>query len=135
MKPRKPFREELLVDAAGPGDGFDPRFDVRGARCTGKRKTLQLCREAERTFSAVLGGECNDDILRELIVASVLPAPNAGRLMVTVVLPDSALVSPADALERLLSVSGRLRAELAASVRRRKAPELAFRIVSDRSVM
>jgi hypothetical protein len=135
MKPRKPFRGELLVDAAGPGDGFDPRFDILAARRTGKRKTLQLCREAERTLSAVLGGECDDDVLRELIVASVVPAPSAGRLLVTVVLPDSALVSRAEALERLLGVSGRLRAELAASVRRRKAPELAFRIVSDGSVL
>ena len=135
MKPRKPFRGERLVDVAGPGDGFDPRLDVQAARRTGRRKILQLCREAERTLSAVLGGECADDVLRELIVASVMPAPSAGRLLVTVVLPDFALVSRAEALERLLRVSGRLRAELAASVRRRKAPELAFRIVSDGSVL
>jgi ribosome-binding factor A len=133
MKPRKPSRKDVLSSAADvrPGDGLDPRFDRRGGRPGGKRKTLQLCREAERTLSAVLGGECDDDLLRELVVVSVVPAPNAGRLLVTVARPGSVAVPVEEVLRRLLGVSGRLRGELAAAVSRRKAPELAFRVVTD----
>ena len=132
MKPRKPSENDILSTAADvrPGDGLDPRFDRRGGRPAGKRKTLQLCREAERTLGAVLAGECDDDVLRELTVLSVVPAPNAGRLLVTVALPAAANVPAEEVLRRLLGVSGRLRSELAAAVSRRKTPELAFRVVT-----
>src|SRR5215472_4443321 len=118
MNPRKPSRKDFLSAAADvrPGDGLDPRFDRGGGRPAGKRKTLQLCREAERTLSAVLSGECDDDVLRELIVLSVVPAPNAGRLLVTVALPASAGVPAEEVLQCLLRASGHLRGELAASV-------------------
>lgn len=129
--PRKPIRDENLSADAGPDDGLDPRYDRRGGRPAGKRKTLQLCREAERTLSAVLAGECDDDVLRELVVLSVVPAPNAGRLLVTVALPASAGVPAEEALRRLLGAAGQLRIEVAAAVSRRKTPELAFRVVTD----
>jgi ribosome-binding factor A len=137
MKPRKPSRKDILSVAAAvrPDDGLDPRFDRHGERPAGKRKALQLCREAERTLSAVLAGECDDDVLRELVVLSVAPAPNAGRLLVTVALPAAANVPAEEVLRRLLGVSGRLRSELAAAVSRRKTPELAFRVVTDRPTM
>jgi ribosome-binding factor A len=137
MKSRKPSRKDILSAAADirPDDGLDPRFDRPGGRRPGKRKTLQLCREAERTLGAVLSGECDDDVLRQLMVLSVAPAPNAGRLLVTVALPASAGVSAEEVLQRLLRMSGRLRGELAASVSRRKAPELAFRVVTDGPMM
>ena len=32
------------------------------------RKTLQLCKQVERTLSLVLTGECSDDVLRDLLV-------------------------------------------------------------------
>jgi ribosome-binding factor A len=133
MKPRKPSRRDILSSAADvrPDDGLDPRFDRRRGRPAGKRKTLQLCREVERTLSAVLGGECDDDLLRELLVVSVVPAPNAGRLLVTVARPASVADPAEDVLRRLLGVSGRLRSEVAAAVSRRKAPELVFRVVTD----
>jgi ribosome-binding factor A len=132
MKPRKPSRFDILSSAGEvrPDDGLDPRFDRRGGRAEGKRKTLQLCREAERTLSAVLAGECDDDLLRDLIVLSVVPAPNAGRLLVTLALPESAGVSVEEALQRLLGAAGHLRSEVAAAVSRRKTPELAFNVVT-----
>jgi ribosome-binding factor A len=133
MKPRKPSRNDILSSAADvrPDDGCDPRYDRRGERPAGKRKTLQLCREAERTLSAVLAGECDDDVLRELIVLSVVPAPNAGRLLITVALPSSSSAPAEEVLQRLLRMAGRLRSEVAAAVSRRKVPELAFRVVTD----
>jgi hypothetical protein len=74
---------------------------------------LQLCSEAERTLGAVLAGECDDDVLRELTVVSVVRAPNAGRLLVTVALPPSAGVPAEEVLQRLLRASGRLHSEVA----------------------
>ena len=70
-------------------------------------------------------------MLHELIVLSVVPAPNAARLLVTVALPSSAGVRADEVMRRLLNVSGHLRSELAAAVSRRKAPELTFRVVTD----
>ncbi len=133
MKPRKPSQNDILSSAADsrPDVGLDPRFDRHGERSAGKRKTLQLCREVERTLSAVLGGECDDDLLRELLVLSVVPAPNAGRLLVTIALPASAGVPVEEALQRVLHAAGHLRSEVAAAVSRRKTPELAFRVVTD----
>jgi ribosome-binding factor A len=135
MKPRKPIRKDILSADLGPDDGLDPRFDRSGGRPAGKRKTLQLCREVERTLGAVLAGECGDDLLRELSVLSVAPAPNAGRLLVSIALPASAGASVEEVLRRLLRVAGHLRSEIGAAVSRRKTPELAFRIVTDASAM
>jgi ribosome-binding factor A len=130
MRPRKPFGDDILSADTAPDDGLDPRHDRRGGRPAGKRKALQLCREVERTLSAVLAGECDDDLLRDLVVLSVVPAPNAVRLLVTVALRASAGVPVEEALRRLLRAAGHLRSEVAAAVSRRKAPELAFRVVA-----
>ena len=134
MSPRKPSRKEILSSCAepGPDDGLDPRFDFRRElRPSVNRKALQLCREAERTLSAVLAGECADGLLRDLVILSVVPAPHTGRLLVTVALPASAEGVTAEQVRaRLGQAAGKLRGELAAAVRRRKAPELAFRVVT-----
>ena len=130
MSPRKPSRREMAASAGqlGPGDGQDPRHDRPDVpRPAGTRKALQLCREAERTLGAVLAGECDDDVLRELTVLSVVPAPNAGRLLVTVAAPGHVPVE--EVLERLGQVMGQLRSELASAVSRRRTPELAFQVV------
>src|SRR5262249_47030950 len=115
----------------GAGDGLDPRYDVREAQRPAKRKALQLCREVERTLNAVLTGECADPVLRDLTVVSVVPAPNAVRLLVTVDQSASQEgISPEGVLDHLRRAAGLLRSETAAAVRRRKAPELVFRVVT-----
>ncbi len=134
MKSRKPNRKQMMAscDGLGPDDGLDPRFDARGvARRGPSRKTLQLCREVQRTLTVVLGGGCDDDVLRDLFVQSVVPAPNAGRLLVTVGLtPSGRPVEAVEVLTRLQEAAGLLRGEIAAAVRRRKAPELVFEVVA-----
>ena len=70
------FSEKPPMDLCtewSPEDGIDPRLCPK--RSQGKvsnRKTLQLCRQVERTLSSVLEGE----ILRDLSVHSVVPAPD-----------------------------------------------------------
>ena len=115
----------------GAGDGLDPRLESKEA--TGKvanRKALLLCGEAERTLSAVLAGECGDEVLRNLVVASVKPAPTSARLLVTVypAVPMTG-VDAAAVLARLERARGLLRTVVASALNRRRAPDLMFRVV------
>jgi ribosome-binding factor A len=94
------------------------------------RKTLQLCRQIADTLNYVLGGELNDDLLRNVYVDSVQPAPDASRLMVSVALIDPSDQTPADRiLHRLGLWSPRIRSEVAHSIHRRKTPELSYCVV------
>ena len=70
---KKPLRKGY---AAGGPTGGSGRPD---------RKTLQLCEQVRHALEYALSGESNDDFLRMLYVARVEPAPDADRLMVTVV--------------------------------------------------
>lgn len=118
----------MLSTAAevGPEDGTDPRrfHDRRGSH--GKppgRKAHQLCGQVHQALLVILPGLA-DEVLRNLTVVSVEPAPHSGRLLVTVVGP-----APADATDRRLRLAaGLLRSEVARAVHRRKAPELVFAV-------
>jgi len=90
-------------------------------------KSMQLCREVERTLASVLAGELGDGSLGGLVVVAVEPAPDASRLMVTLAAPDG--VDGAALLERLRGLVGWLRAEIAAAVQRKRVPELAFCLI------
>src|SRR5206468_4270884 len=111
-KPRKkPSRREIQkwVTEIGPGDGLDPRFDTRGrSGPVRNRKTLQLCAQVERTLAGVLG-ESTDEWLRDLWVASVEPAPNETRLLVTLQRSPSGIDrDPAELLTRVLQAAPQL---------------------------
>ena len=95
------------------------------------RKTLQLCSQVADTLNYVLSGDCDDELLQDLQVMSVVPAPNASQLLVTVypVVATEASFDPAEVRRRLLAAVGRLRSEVAASITRRKAPKLLFQVI------
>ncbi|MBA3312761.1 MAG: hypothetical protein M3552_23035 [Planctomycetota bacterium] len=94
------------------------------------RKTLQLCEQVRHTLEYVLTGELDDDQLRMLYVAKVEPAPDADRLMVTVVpLTKDLRPDPVEVTTRLHANAPRLRAAVAASISRRKVPDLMYRFV------
>jgi ribosome-binding factor A len=86
---------------------------------------LQLCRQVQEALHWVLGAD-RDEVLQALQVVSVEPAPSAARLLVTVRAegPDVAT-----ALEHLERATGRLRCEIAASIHRRRVPELTFQVM------
>ena len=89
-------------------------------------KAAQLCRQAMQAISLALA-DSSDDLLRELIVVSVDPAPDASRLLVTVTpAASSADVSPVELLARLDAASGWMRREVASAITRKRAPELMF---------
>lgn len=95
------------------------------------RKTLQLCSQVADTLNYVLSGECDDELLQNLQVMSVVPAPNASQLLVTVYpLTDAETTfDAADIRRRLMSAVGWLRSQVAASITRKKAPRLLFQVV------
>jgi hypothetical protein len=129
MPSRKISRRELLSSCAelGAGDGRDPRLDRReGSGKVPNRKALQLCAQVARTLMSVFA-ECADDVLRDLSIESVTPAPNAARLLVTVrptVLRETEVV-----LEHLEHARAKLCTEAAAAIHRRRAPDLLFRVL------
>jgi len=121
---RKPPAE--LCAELTPDDGIDPRFLPRGTqgRVT-NRKALQLCKQVEHALSAAMEG----DVLRDLIVQSVLPAPDSSRLLVTFSHHGPEAIASADVLAALDEARAKLRAAVAASIHRKKTPELAFHVV------
>ncbi len=132
--PRQPSRKALqgLCSETGPEDGVDPRDALRQAgRKTGGRKTQQLCGQVAEALNYAFAGVCNDDVLRELGVVAVRPAPDEARLLVTVgpLLPGPC--DPAQITAHLHQALGKLRAEIAAAIHRKKVPELTFAVMTN----
>jgi ribosome-binding factor A len=90
-----------------------------------RRKTMQLCTQAYRCLSLAIAS-IDDDALLDASVESVEPAPDASRLLVTVQLSSIARAAPQEVHSALDRAAGRLRADLAADITRKRAPELAF---------
>jgi ribosome-binding factor A len=109
------FEQALRGERNDERKPFDPRSD---------RKTLQLCRQVQRSLMLALGGECGDDLLREVFVDSVEPVDGAGHLLVRVNVPAN--LSVLDVLVRLNERSGKLRAVVAGSICRKRVPMLSF---------
>ncbi len=122
-------RKDLLSGCSevGPQDGQDPRYDrPEGTVKVPNRKALLLCGQVQETLTAVLAG-CADDVLRDLLVQSVVPFPTSVRLLVTVYKP--AELDAATVTAHLERARGLLRSEVATAVHRRKTPDLLFRVV------
>jgi ribosome-binding factor A len=140
MNRKKPSRRQLesLCADVHPDDGMDPKLFLRRHKRPPPlreahpvhRKTLQLCQVAD-TLSLVLSGECSDEFLQSLQVVAVRPAPNAAQLLVLVTSsPTDPAPDPATISAHLAAANGRLRAEVAAAIVRRRAPKLVFQYVA-----
>jgi ribosome-binding factor A len=112
--------EEDLDDSV-----FFRRRESRRASPRHAHKDHQLCAQVAALVGAALA-ELEDPWLSCLNVATVAPAPDASRLLVTVVDPDQ---HPADeVIARLFRLRGHLRSEVAVGITRKRAPELAFAV-------
>ena len=118
----------------GGEDGTDPKafHDKPWNRPpSATRKTSQLCGQILEALHGILSGMA-DERLQNLAVVKVEPAPNTGRLRVTV-----AGFTPADATDpttrtnamlALKKAGGLLRRETARAIHRKYAPELVFHL-------
>ena len=93
-----------------------------------ERKTQQFCRQVQRALNLALADTSVADIGCDLFVDEVSPGPDCGHLLVHIVVQDG--YSVADALSALRRESPRLRSEVAMTITRKRAPELAFVPVS-----
>lgn len=115
-----------LCAEPGAEDGIGPRFLPKGPRGkVSNRKALQLCRQVERALTIALEGE----ILRDLVVQSVVPAPDSSRLLITFVFHGAESIALPDILATLKMQHAKLRGEVALAIHRKKTPELAFHVV------
>jgi ribosome-binding factor A len=133
MARKRPLRRQTqaLCSELGPGDGIDPREVLRqAARKKGGRKTHQLCGQVAEALNYALAAVCNDDVLRELGVVTVQPAPDEARLLVTLGPTLPGVFDPAQVMAHVHKALGKLRSEVAAAIHRKKVPELTFRVVN-----
>jgi ribosome-binding factor A len=113
-------------------DGQDPKEFFRKALPAKKtgRKALQLCSQVADTLSLVLSGECGDEVLQNLLVAEVTPAPDASQLLVVLApTPGSQLPAAEEVMAALHAATGLLRTAVAAAITRKRAPRLRFQFV------
>jgi ribosome-binding factor A len=88
-------------------------------------KTLRLCRQVLEALQIGLAG-CANDVLQQVVIASVDPGADPSRLDVTVELPAD--LNPAVAIARLEGAKGLLRSLAAEAISRKKVPDLVFRV-------
>jgi ribosome-binding factor A len=110
------FERALLGESGQHSRSFDPRK---------ARKTLQLCRQVQRTLMMTL----DEEMLGDLSVESVEPMGGPSQLLVRIVLPDASPSALADATARLQERSAALRARIAQSISRKRTPSLNFVVV------
>jgi ribosome-binding factor A len=118
-----------LAGDTSPEDGSDPKeFHAKpwNRPKQAGRKAQQLCRQVRDALHTALAG-CGDPAVRSAEVLSVEPAPHTGRLRVLVGAPAD--VGRAAVEAGLARAAGHLRAEVAAAISRRNAPELTFEVL------
>jgi ribosome-binding factor A len=88
------------------------------------RKTQQFCRQVQRALNLALASGDSQLQGYEIFVEEVSPAPDCGHLMAHILVSEGRLMS--EAMTWLRQNQPRLRTEVAMSIARKRAPELAF---------
>lgn len=127
---RRPDSLRALCAQPAADDGVDPRDDKRRrAHELEKpdRKLRQLCKQVARTLQLTLAALPDTAACLGLQVQSVDPAPNAGRLCAVIAVADPTQRAHVETV--LQHRAGDLRADVAAAITRKRAPELAFHVI------
>jgi len=139
---RAPFAEIAADD--GQAWELSPRRRARRSQGRGPdlqnrandRKACQLCRQVALALDEALA-DCGDDVLQNLRVLSVVPFPDASRVLAAVMSidhrPEKTLASRS-VLDHLEKAAGHLRCEVASAVTRRRAPVLVYQVGDPRSL-
>jgi len=137
---KRPNSRQLRALCAdlSPEDGVDPRDLVRGVFGGGlrsgdsqpdRRKTWQLCSQVRDALRLILGEAVNER-LQGLDVREVLPTPNDSQLLVLLASYDPLTEQEhVEAVEALQAAAGWLRAEVATSITRKRAPRLELQLL------
>ncbi|MEW4569408.1 ribosome-binding factor A [Tautonia sp. JC769] len=134
MPPRKKSSPGSRRGGRRPSDGLvDPRdvFAPGSGRSAPRpsRKAMQLCSQVQRTVEQVILGDLDDEVLRNLCVLAVEPAPDESRLLVTVgPFASNVEINPIQVMEHLGAASAHIRTEVAAAITRRKVPTLVYQV-------
>jgi ribosome-binding factor A len=100
-----------------------------GSQARQDRKLAQLCAQVEEVVGLALGDSV-DERLRQLTVQSVVPGPDGGRLVVCVRTFAATSLDELDAIYVALEgARAWLRRQVAAEIHRKRAPDLAFRVL------
>ena len=89
-----------------------------------ERKARQFCRQVQRALNLAFEGRSATEDVSGLFADEVSPAPDCGRLLVHVVIPQGRPV--VDSIAALQRDTPRLRSEVAMAITRKRAPELCF---------
>ncbi|MGJ5816509.1 ribosome-binding factor A [Paludibaculum fermentans] len=123
-KQRRGSREPHFVDPDFV-EALDENESGRAsARRQEKRKTRQFCRQVQRALNVALEDHGACEGMDGLFVEEVSAAPDCGRLLVHVLIRRGIAVN--EAMTALHREAPRLRAEVAAAITRKRAPELCF---------
>jgi ribosome-binding factor A len=118
---------ELMKELCGEireDDGVDPReFVKREQRKESNKRDRQLCAQVRRCLDLALPEMLLRLNISTCEVLSVEPAPDASRLMVVIKANAGEVDRIRPALDQL---KGRIRAEVAQAVHRKRAPDLYF---------
>jgi ribosome-binding factor A len=109
-------------DFAAALEGDSSRKDSAARRA--EHKARQLCRQVQRALNLALAERGADPNLEQLYIEDVTPAPGCGHLLVHFLAPPDQALS--DALVSLRRETPWLRAQVAAAISRKQAPELSF---------
>jgi ribosome-binding factor A len=117
-------------DVVCPEDELDPGLFFDEARRSRKssRKVGQLCKQVERAVVVTLADWGGDEVA-EAWVQAVEPAPDAGRLRITVVLGPAQGTGDLDAARAaFVRATPAFRNGVARSIHRKRVPEIVFEV-------
>jgi ribosome-binding factor A len=116
-------RRPSLVDPEF-ADAFAGAADHASSRRHAEHKAQQLCRQVQRALNLALADWPGADVVGDMFIDEVTPAPDCGHLLVHVVVPPECPIT--EALSALRQDTPRLRSHVAMAITRKRAPELSF---------
>jgi ribosome-binding factor A len=93
-------------------------------------RATMFCRQVQRALTLALAGDVHDEMLQQLSVESVQPAPTCNHLLVQLGVPAGLSAPIGEWLARLERVKPVLRRAIAQTSSRKRVPDLSFMLVS-----
>jgi len=121
---KRPVKGGVFPGDIREGDGKDPRYDKdEFASNIANRKALQLCAQVKDILNLTMGG-LSYEVLQEIYVANVIPAPDSTQLLVIM----NTIGDHDIAQAHVEKASGLLRLEVGRGINRKRVPQMRFEI-------